>query len=320
MCLACCVIYSGILGDVFTPLLDSVGFPAAYNKRTWNILFVTITALLPMSLIKNLSALAFTSLLGFGAIMYTVLFVVIRAFDGSYKPGAAFLEGLAEVTFQKSAWTVGFPSLVLASNLGLAYIAHYNGPAFYRELDKADGKRFTTMVRTAFSILTVLYVIIMVSGYNTFGKSCMGNILLNYHPSDSLAWLGRVATGFSILFGFPLVAAGAREGIAGTAAGLGYAGLAKHHVPLVVALLTLVTVVAVTVQDVSLVVGLTGAAMGSLIVYIIPPIIYMRAVDMQSNVPADCKNAKANTLLIPFGIAIGGLGVYMTLKEYLAKQ
>jgi Transmembrane amino acid transporter protein len=36
MCLACSIIYSGILGDVFTPLLAQAGFPAQYNGRTSN--------------------------------------------------------------------------------------------------------------------------------------------------------------------------------------------------------------------------------------------------------------------------------------------
>lgn len=36
MCVACSIIYSGILGDVFTPLLAQAGFPAQYNGRTSN--------------------------------------------------------------------------------------------------------------------------------------------------------------------------------------------------------------------------------------------------------------------------------------------
>lgn len=36
MCLACSIIYSGILGDVFTSLLARAGFPAQYNGRTSN--------------------------------------------------------------------------------------------------------------------------------------------------------------------------------------------------------------------------------------------------------------------------------------------
>lgn len=322
MCLACAVIYSGILGDVFTPLLDSAGVPSNLNFRTSNILIITAALLFPMSLIKNLSALAFTSLLGFGAIIYTVVFIVVRALDGSYAlDGGKFVVDSVITTpsFVKSSlWNFEFTSLVLASNLGLAYIAHYNGPAFYRELRNTNSKRFKGMVSISFAILTLLYMITMSAGYSTFGDVCQGNILLNYHPSDVLAFLGRVATGFSILFGFPLVLAGAREGVAGTAVGLGFPDVAKdkNHFWLVLSILTFVTAISCTVKDVSLVVGLTGAAMGSLIVYIIPAIIYMKALKLSKK---ETNLAKLNLALVPFGIAIGGLGVFMTIKDYLAK-
>jgi hypothetical protein len=36
MCVAAAIIYSGILGDVFTPLLAQAGFPSHYNGRTSN--------------------------------------------------------------------------------------------------------------------------------------------------------------------------------------------------------------------------------------------------------------------------------------------
>ena len=326
MCLACAVIYSGILGDVFTPLLDSAGVPPRWNTRTSNIAILTLTLLLPMSLIKNLSALAFTSILGFSAIVYTVVFIVIRALDGTYSldygsgPGKFVADGvIVNPSFLKeSLWNLDFTSLVLVSNLGLAYIAHYNGPAFYRELKDTSTRRFGTMVGIAFTILTLLYIATMGAGYETFGDVAMGNILLNYHPEDGLATLGRLATGCSILFGFPLVARGARESIASAAASCGYPNIASeaNHVSLVVTILAVVTYISCTVQDVSLVVGLTGAVMGSFIVYMCPAVIYTRAVRLvKGKDSADYNRAKINLALVPFGLVIAGLGVYMTLTS-----
>merc|ERR1719273_1035598 len=140
--------------------------------------------------------------------MYTVVFIVTRSLDGSYdvaKAGRFVADAdaiLAIPSFEKSTtWNFDFSSLVLASNLGLAYIAHYNAPIFYRELKNASSSRFNLMVSISFMLLTSLYVVTMVAGYATFGDVCEGNILLNYHAGDVLSTLGRVATGFSILFG-----------------------------------------------------------------------------------------------------------------------
>jgi amino acid permease len=328
LCLACSVIYSGILGDVFTQLIGQFGLLSPiWNDRTTNIVAITVTLLLPLSLIKDLSALAFTSILGFSAITYTVLFVIVRALDGTYNlPAGKFLQdGLltAFPSFEKTSfWNFDFISLVLASNLGLAYIAHYNGPNFYRSLKKANSKKFRIVVNISFTILVVLYIAIMTAGYSTFGDSCQGNILLNYHPDDVLATLGRVATGFSILFGFPLVASGAREAIIGIASSLANDsfGADKNHLKLVCGILGLVTLVACTVNDVSLVVGLTGAALGSFIVYICPPLIFTKAIMMVKGPDSvESKRARMNLALVPFGLSIAFLGCFMTVKEAITK-
>jgi amino acid permease len=327
MCLAAAVIYSGILGDVFTPLLAQAGFPDQWNGRTSNIIAITSAILLPLSLIKDLSALAFTSILGFAAIMYTMVFILIRALDGSYKLGSGrfVLDGLiaAQPAFDKSSlWNFDFSSLVLASNLGLAYIAHYNAPNFYRSLKNTNSERFSRMVTVAFSILVMLYITTMIAGYSTFGDACQGNILLNYHPDDILSNLGRLATGLSILFGFPLVACGAREAIVGVATSLGFESLGadENHFLLVSGILMVVTAISCTVKDVSLVVGLTGAAMGSFIVYICPPIIYSKAVALVKGTDSvEYRSAKLSLALVPFGVCIAILGCFMTIKEAMAK-
>ncbi len=199
MCLSCSVIYSGILGDVFTPLLKQAGFPDQWNGRTSNIVIITAIFLLPLSLVKDLSALAFTSVLGFGSILYTVLFILTRFFDGSYAlPDGKFLQDgliMTPAFKQASMWNFGFKALVLASNFGLAYIAHYNAPNFYRSLKDTSAKRFRSMVGISFFMLAMLYTATMMAGFATFGDVCQGNILLNYHPNDLLSTLGRLATG-----------------------------------------------------------------------------------------------------------------------------
>lgn len=326
MCLAVSVIYSGILGDVFTPLLERAGLPASLNGRTSNILVLTGAVLFPLSIIKDLSALAFTSILGFCSIAYTVLFMVVRSLDGTYSlvgDKGRFLQDAAITppSFDKSTmWNFDFSSLVLASNLGLAYVAHYNGPVFYRSLRNTSSKRFRVMVTHAFVILTLLYVVTMVSGYATFGDVVVGNILLNYHPGDFLSTLASLATGLSILFGFPLIITGARESLLGVARSLRLGDVADDdrvgHVALVTAILAFVTTVAISVDDVSLVVGLTGAIMGSFIVYVCPALIYVRTIRQYRGADSvDHRRARRNYALVPFGVAVGALGAYMTLKE-----
>lgn len=322
MCLSSSVIYSGILGDVFTPLLKQAGFPDQWNYRTSNIVAITMFLLLPLSLIKDLSKLAFTSTLGSAAILYTVLFIVYRAIDGSYRlPAGRFLQDglISTPSFAKaSSMNIGFASLILVSNFGLAYIGHYNAPNYYRSLRRTNSKRFRLMVNSAYLTLFLFYTTAMIAGYATFGDVCQGNILLNYHPDDLLSTFGRLATGFSILFGFPLVVIGAREAIIGLASNFGNAALGyeKNNFNLVAGILAFVTIISCTVRDVSLVVGLTGAALGSALVYVCPPLLYNKAVALShGDDSAASRKAKINLVLVPFGFCIGVLGCLMTIKE-----
>ena len=348
MCFSAAIIYSGILGDVFTPLLALAGLPARLNLRPANIGAITVAVLAPLSLLNDLSALAFTSVLGCAAVLYTVIFIVVRAIDGSYalpsaaagKAAGALLSSLpAELapTFAgQSLWRCDATAFVLVSNLGLAFIAHYNAPAFYASLTDASPARFGCVCGLAFAVLTLLYLACMGFGYATFGGAAASNLLRNYAAADRLAVVGRLATGLSILFGYPLVMVGLRDSLCGLlgcladavggprdasvkggGSGGGVAGALRaaaapaNRKPLTLASLLIVTLIAVSVSDIGVVVGVSGAVLGAAIVYIIPALIYTRA--------ARAAGGEAPLLLEPAMLSLGSviavLGVYMTLKS-----
>ena len=114
--------------------------------------------------------------------------------------------------------------------------------------------------------------------------------------------LGRVATGFSILFGFPLAMVGLRNSVVGER--FAHADDSNRFM-LVVSMLAVITFVAVTCTDIGVIVGVSGALLGALIVYIIPPLLYKGARD---DAP------QAIQALVPLGAFLGVLGVYYSLK------
>lgn len=115
-----------------------------------------------------------------------------------------------------------------------------------------------------------------------------------------------------------MVVFGARESIIGFASNFGNTSLGyeKNNFKLVAGILTFVTLISCTVQDVSLVVGLTGAALGSSLVYVCPPVLFTKAVALiHGEDSAESRRAKINLALVPFGLCIGVLGCLMTIKE-----
>lgn len=335
-CFLSSTIYVGLLGDIFSALLKGRAsaapsiFGVSATSRAGVIVLIAASVLFPLNLIKDLSALAFTSILGLCAVMYTVMFMVYRALDGSYNTGAVGTVGrfIADKVIDpapsfdlSSMWNVDLRSLVLVSNFGLAFIAHYNAPTYYREMKKESPDSFPRMVRTAYAILAVIYVTTMCAGYATFGDTAKGNILLNYHPNDALAFLGRLATGFSVIFGFPLVSRGAREGLKNASMALGYPSISdpKNHMSVVLVMLIGASILAILVDDIKIIAGFSGAAMGSFLVYICPPLIYTKILsNFFGKDSLEYRRGKRALAFIPFGMLIGIMGVTMTYKSMKA--
>jgi len=331
-CFFVSIIYTGLLGDVFSALLrGTLGINQFWTTRTSIICVAASTILFPLNLIRDLSSLGFTSILGLIAVLYTVGFMVVRALDGSYgvagETGRFVAEGLLPLvpSFAKSSlWNVDLNSLVLTSNLGLAFISHYNAPSYWNSLGKsASAEKFSTISRRAYLILATIYATTMVAGYATFGDVSMGNILLNYSSSDFLATLGRLATGCSIIFGFPLISNGCREGFKNAASALDLFPTLRNpqnHTLLVLSLLLITTTLSIVAKDIGLVASLTGALMGSALVYICPTLLYSKIVERQLGADSnEYQIAKRNLVLIPFGLFTASMGVTMTLIKSFGK-
>ncbi|CAN0353542.1 unnamed protein product, partial [Ectocarpus sp. 13 AM-2016] len=146
-CFAGCLAFTIIIGDSFSALAKTFGAPALVAKRSNIIMAVSATVLLPLSLLKNLKSLGFTSMLGTSGLVYTAVMMAIRFFDGSYAAGGKFHALLpaagAPVFDAKGTNPICF--LVLVSMLSTAYEAHFNAPLFYRELKDNTVPRYSKM-------------------------------------------------------------------------------------------------------------------------------------------------------------------------------
>lgn len=146
MCFFALAIYAGILGDVTTQLLARANVVPHLNRRGANICLLSLGVLLPLCNVE-LARLGLAGLFGVLAIGYTVVFTAVRYLDGSYAlPSGAMLASLPPErtpSFEHASLCGISPrGAALAANLGLSYIAHYNAPAFYRELKARSAHRF----------------------------------------------------------------------------------------------------------------------------------------------------------------------------------
>jgi amino acid permease len=209
-----CLAFSMVLADTFSSLLGS-------TERTKILLALTTCILLPLCWMKNLASLAPFSLLGVIGMAFTGFAMLVKYLDGSYSGPAVsgtLLETVAEnlrPSFGSDGWesVLNPKSLILVCMLSTAFMAHYNAPKFYLELQNNTLQRYNTVVATSFGISILLMGSITAIGFLTFGASCSGLVLNNYSSKDTWMATSRIAVAIALIFSYPLAFQGCRDGI-----------------------------------------------------------------------------------------------------------
>lgn len=257
--------------------------------------------------------------MGIVAVVYTVVFIAKRYFDGSYGPAGFFFNSMEKSLRPKPAsfgiWQIGAGTSILFNMFSTSYMAHTNAVKFYNELKDRSVTRFTRVVGIAMGAATITYAIVMTLGFKTFGLNSQGVILNNYHISkDVLATLGRAATGISIIGAHPLLFAGLRDSFLNILPPSVSSGKEAWLLS-TVGLLGAATSIALLCKDVGLIVSLVGSFLGSAIVYIFPSWIYLNL--MRSKKIPKGTVTKAEVLLLHltllFGVVIMIGGTAITL-------
>jgi len=122
-----CLAISMVLADTFVGLLRR-----SPTERTALLVTLTVTLLLPLCWMKNLSSLAPFSLLGTLGMVFTAIIMALRLFDGSYAVGGA-LRDQVPVHWQPSFGDAGWQSvgrdprsLILVCMLSTAYSTFFS--------------------------------------------------------------------------------------------------------------------------------------------------------------------------------------------------
>lgn len=314
-CVITCVGYVILILDYLgTGLQGLAGLPVTQAVRVRLAALVSVICLIPLCLRPSLDGLKVSSLLGNLAMLYTVAYVILECI--AWDEHSSFLE---DATFLSTEREGVFRSTCVMTS---AYIAHYSAPELLKELSTKHPKPWNGFRRAAmasFGASIVAYWLFAVAGYERFGPSVLGNILLNYESTICvlLAWVSMAAT---LVFGFPLVFKPARDTVAEVLALNPPAESASEGKPvaraplscpwgLMTALVVLATVVAgVYFRDISRVLSFRGALLGCPISFILPGVMLLHCprntVGLATAVHA--------WLLILFGLLAGSLGLYCT--------
>ncbi|CAD7957477.1 unnamed protein product [Amoebophrya sp. A25] len=274
------VAYFNFVGD-FLSSLGEVLFPSVplLHSREF-IIFAILPIVVPLSVPRSLSSLKYVSIVGAIALAYTSALIIARA------PGKVTKDIIAELKVCVIDWNF----FIALGNFVFAYNCHLNVCPVASELEVATGPRISKVSYTAIFVQIFFYMCIAVSGYLSFGEGAKSDILANYAVDDPSAIIARFALAATLLFALPInlnptlrafLAVGDSLRKKGARRSQGENGLlerprTKLHDNWVARLLSamLYTIGAATtacaVSDPSEVIGLTSAAIGTLMMFILP--------------------------------------------------
>ncbi|KAF9359026.1 hypothetical protein BGX26_000353 [Mortierella sp. AD094] len=162
------------------------------DRRFWITIFMGIIA--PISFLKKLDSLKATSALALSAVFYLV-FIVIYFYSNPEKPLPP-REELRLVHISSQFFTT-LPIFVFA------FTCHQNIFSVYNELTDNGQSMLNRIITSSIGSAVVVYHIIGILGYLTFGNAVGSNIIQMYN-SSILVTIGRVAIVILVLFSFPL--------------------------------------------------------------------------------------------------------------------
>lgn len=275
-CFGVAISYLIILGDLMPQVIRSFFHNAESNeilmdRRFWITLSI-ITAVGPLSYLRKLDSLKYTSLIALFAVAYLVVIVVYHYITPNFPPPPPESIEYFHLT------TKIFSQLPVFI---FAFTCHQNIFSVYNELRDNSERSIIKVIFTSIGSAGFIYELVAVLGYLSFGKDVLGNIILEYPQSYFVAY-GRLAIVILVIFSYPLQAHPCRaslDKIIDTMHPKEFDGIptsTKRHVIMTSCIIVLSYIVAITISQLDLVLSFVGSTGSTTISFILPGLFYFR--------------------------------------------
>ncbi|OZJ04443.1 hypothetical protein BZG36_02797 [Bifiguratus adelaidae] len=202
-CFGVSISYLIIIGDLMPEFMTSFFgisdeyMPVFVSRRFW-ITLSMVAFIAPLSFLRRLDSLRYTSVIALFAVFYLSCIVIWHAVYP--------VNGVPEIPHPTveyvSISTRFFTSLPV---FVFAFTCHQNIFTVYNELKDNAQVQINSVISTSIGSATAIYEMIGVLGYLQFGKLVQPNIILEY-PATLFVDGGRLAIVILVLFSYPLQA------------------------------------------------------------------------------------------------------------------
>ncbi|KAL6705671.1 hypothetical protein ACN47E_006460 [Coniothyrium glycines] len=197
-CFGVAVSYLIIIGDLMPGVV--IGFaPGAaeitflVDRQFWITAFMLIV--IPLSFLRRLDSLKYTSVIALFSIAYLVVLVV-----GHYIRGDTIADRGTVRVFQ---WAGPVSALAAFPVIVFAYTCHQNMFSILNEIADNSHFRTTSVIFASIGGACALYILTGITGYLSYGDNIRGNIVSMY-PTSAASTIGRLAIVILVMFSYPL--------------------------------------------------------------------------------------------------------------------
>ncbi|CDO73334.1 hypothetical protein BN946_scf185008.g97 [Trametes cinnabarina] len=169
--------------------------PPAWTLSGQNWLLIIMVPLIPLAFLRRLDSLRHTSYIALFSVAYLVVIVVVCYFfplKGTPERGEIHL-----IHFTPNFIST-FPVQVFA------YTCAQNLFPIFNEISSNTQKRMNIVIGTSIGSAALIYEIIAVFGYLTFGTKVGANIIAMYPSTSLFIAVGQLAIAILVMFSYPL--------------------------------------------------------------------------------------------------------------------
>ncbi|KAI1171310.1 transmembrane amino acid transporter [Nemania sp. FL0916] len=196
-CFGVGVSYMIIIGDLMPGVVEgfdssAASIPYLMDRNFWITVFMLV--IIPLSFLRRLDSLKYTSIIALVAIGYLIVLVVYHFSTDVLAP---------RDKIRVIQWAGPVEALASLPVVIFAYTCHQNMFSILNEIKDSTPKSILGVISTSIGSAAGIYVLVSITGYLSFGNDITGNIVSMYAPSIA-STIAKAAIVILVTFSVPL--------------------------------------------------------------------------------------------------------------------
>ena len=266
--------YLIILGDSLLPVLNEFfNWNSIYYRRI-SIIISSIFLILPWLLYRDISKIEKTSAISVFTVFFIIIIIFIKYFQiqqdhhqDDYTP--------IEINY------FGSDILTALGTVSFSFVCHDSSFLLYNTLSNPTNRRWSNLTHYSLFIAVAASLIFSIIGYLTFGNKVEPNILINYPQSDYLIICMRITYVITMALTYPISFYVVRHVLYSAAQNeKSYVSVQEAsntvHYGITIPLFLITVIITMFVDNLGLVMSLTGSLAAVIIAFVLPSICYLK--------------------------------------------